>query len=80
MEIKEARDALLKVLDSIDKDKLSLYDLKTYAEILKTASEIQTKTFTEYMSDFTSTFNSSLCAGYKSTTVGEMKGEIDNGV
>ena len=78
MEIKEARDALLKVLESIDKDKLSLYDLKTYAEILKTVSEIQTKTFTDYMTAFNSAFNSSVCA--RNATVGEMKGEIENGV
>lgn len=74
MEIKEARDALLNIMDSIDKDKLSLYELKTYAEILKTVSEIQVKSFTEYMSDFTSTFNSNL--GYKGPTISDMKGDV----
>lgn len=74
MEIKEARDALLKVMDSIDKDKLSLYDLKTYVEILKTASEIQVKSFFDYMKDFNSTFNSSLCS-FPKTTISEMKGD-----
>lgn len=73
MEIKEARDALLKTMESIDKDKLSLYELKTYAETLKIVSEIQVKSFTEYMSDFTSTFNTSL--GYKPPTVFDMKGD-----
>lgn len=73
MEIKEAREALLKIMESIDKDKLSLYELKTYAEILKIVSEIQAKSFTEYMSDFTSTFNNNL--GFKGPTISDMKGE-----
>lgn len=77
MDIKEARDNLLKVMDSINKDKLSLHELKTYAEILKTASEIQVKSFSDYME----TINSSLgLACPKSATVGEMKGDVSDGV
>lgn len=73
MEIKEAREALLKIMDSIDKDKLSLYDLKTYAEILKIASEIQVKSFTEYMSEFTKTFDTNICCS-KVATISDIKG------
>ncbi len=73
MEIKEARDALLKIMDGIDKEKLSLYDLKTYAETLKIVSDIQIKSFSDYMKDFTSTFNNNL--GYKVPTIADMKGD-----
>lgn len=72
MDIKEAREELLLTLESIDKDKLSLPDLKLYADTLKTVSEIQVKSYSEYLAE---TMNSALCCGYKSPTVGEMKGD-----
>lgn len=72
MDIEQVKKGLLKTLDSIDREKLSLYDLRTYAEIVKIASEIQTKnymdTLVESMSKASSGFN-----GYKAPTVGEMK-------
>ncbi len=77
MDIKEARDNLLAVLDGIDKDKLSLPDLKIYAETLKTVSEIQTKSYQEYLSDVMSGFTT---PAFKPATVSELKGGAENGV
>lgn len=74
--LEEAKNNLLATLDSIDRDKLSLLDLKTYAEILKTISEIQTKSFSEYISQFSSGFG----FNYKPTTVSDLKGGVDNGM
>lgn len=74
--IEEAKNNLLATIDSIDRDKLSLLDLKTYAETLKIISEIQTKSFSEYISQF----SSGLGFNYKPTTVSELKGGADNGV
>lgn len=51
MDITTLRTKLLDILDGIDKDKLSLMDLKLYADILKTASEIQTKSYAEMMAE-----------------------------
>lgn len=71
MTIEEARNNLLETLESINKDKLSLPDLKLYSEILKTASEIQVKSFSDYYSQL----STMVCSGYKSPTLSEMKGD-----
>lgn len=72
MTIEEARKDLLKTLESIDKNKLSLPDLRIYADVLKVASEIQVKTYSEAFADImTSTaFNAPV---FKATTVADMK-------
>lgn len=57
MDITILKAKLLDTLDGIDKDKLSLMDLKLYADILKTASEIQTKTYAEMMAETLGGFN-----------------------
>lgn len=51
MTIEEAKNNLISTLDSLNKDKLSLFELRTYADILKTVSEIQTKNYTEVISE-----------------------------
>lgn len=45
------KNELLDTLGSIDKNKLSLLDLKMYADILKTASEIQAKSYLDTMAE-----------------------------
>lgn len=47
MNIEHIKNDLLRTLDGIDKEKLSLYDLKVYAEIVKTVSEVQEKGYME---------------------------------
>lgn len=68
MTIEQAKNDLLKTIDSIDKNKLSLIDLKMYAETLKVVSEIQTKTYAEALAETMSSVS-----GYKAPTVSEMK-------
>lgn len=65
--IDDVKQSLLATLDSIDKDKLNLVDLKTYADVLKTVSEIQSKNYFDCLS-------SGLAFGLKQPTVGEIKG------
>ncbi|MCM1328861.1 MAG: hypothetical protein NC253_05405 [Ruminococcus sp.] len=73
MNIEVLKTKLLETLDSIDKDKLSLPDIKLYADILKTVSEIQSKNYFECLA-------SELCGGFKvkQATIGEMKGGDGN--
>lgn len=68
MTIEEARNDLLKTLESMDKDKLSLSELKIYAETLKIASEVQVKTFSDYFASL-----SSCATGIKQPTVSDLK-------
>ena len=69
MTIEEARNDLLNALNSMDKDKLSLLDLKLYAETLKTLSEIQTKSYAEALAE-TMRFG---LGGMKTPTVSDLK-------
>ena len=69
MTIEQAKENLIKTLDSVDKDKLSLPDLQLYAQILKTISEIQEKTYADMLSEMTRGFS----PGYKPPTVSELK-------
>lgn len=77
MDIKHARDSLLDTLTDIDKEKLNLQELKTYAEIMKTISEIQVKTFAEYMTEVQQ--NICCSSAFNSPKIYEMKGEATNG-
>ena len=54
MDVEILKNKLMETLDSIDKDKLSLMDLRMYADILKTVSEIQTKSYAEAMAEMMS--------------------------
>lgn len=70
MTIEQVKKDFIATLDSIDKNKLSLPDLKLYAETLKTVSEIQTKSYAEAVASAMSVgFNS----GFKPQTVSELK-------
>lgn len=51
MSIEEVKNDLLQTLHSIDKDKLSIFDLKVYAETVKIASEIQAKSYAEALAE-----------------------------
>lgn len=51
MTIEQAKTDLLATLDSMDKNKLSLPDLAMYAGILKTVSEIQSKSYAEMLAE-----------------------------
>ena len=55
MNIATAKESLLKTLESIDKDKLSMLDLKTYAEILRIVSETQEKSYLDTITGLLST-------------------------
>lgn len=68
MTIEEARNDLLKTLESMDKNKLSLSDLKLYADTLKTVSEIQVKSYMDYM-----TQAMGCVSGYRAPTVSDLK-------
>lgn len=74
MNIEQAKKDLLRTMESIDKDKLSLSDLRLYADTLKIVSEIQTK---NYMDALVENFSNSCCSGfnssYKIQTVADMK-------
>lgn len=72
MNIEQAKKNLINTLESIDRDKLSLPDLKLYAEILKTISEIQTKSCTEFFAEAMSAATSSF-GSYKAPAISEMK-------
>lgn len=51
MSIEQIKKDLLQTLHSINKNKLSIYDLKVYAETVKLASEIQTKSYAESLAE-----------------------------
>lgn len=72
MNIEQAKKDLLKTLESIDKEKLSLPDLRLYADTLKVISEIQTKTYAEALSETMSSMTMGI-GTYKAPTVSEMK-------
>ena len=54
MDVGTLKNKLMETLDSSDKDKLTLMDLRMYADILKTVSEIQTKSYAEVMAELIS--------------------------
>lgn len=69
MTVEQAKSDLIQTLSSIDKEKLSLPDLRLYAETLKIASEIQGKSYAEMMAE-----TLSLGAfGQKPATVSDLK-------
>ncbi len=72
MNIVTIKNDLLKTLDGIDKEKLSLYDLKTYAEIVKTVSEIREKDYMEKLSEVMSSMSTGF-NGPKVPTVSDLK-------
>ncbi len=77
MEVQDIKNGILDTLDSIDMDKLSICDLKTYAEILKIVSDTRTDDLEAFWKKAMDTINTS--SGYKYPTISEMKGENTNG-
>lgn len=57
MDVMTLKNKLMETLDGIDKDKLTLMDLRMYADILKTVSEIQVKSYAEVMAETMSCFH-----------------------
>lgn len=72
MDVGNLKEKLIATLDSIDKDKLSLMDLRLYADILKTVSEIQTKSYAEAMAEMMNGVRSPLP---QPAVLGELKGD-----
>lgn len=70
-DIERMKKDLIKTLEEIDKEKLSLPDLQLYANIVKTVSEIQAKSYLEQMSAVMAT---GVCQGFKQETIGTLKG------
>lgn len=79
MEIFDLKQSLVDTLGSIDKGKLNLYDLKTYAEILKTVADTHTANYEEILSKSLEALNKPYTPP-SYPTISEMKGETDNGV
>ena len=77
--VKQERDNLAKTLSEIDKDKLSLHELKTYAEILKVVSEIQIGNYFDKLTEMFKS-NAGVCASYSAPTIKNMKGEKEDGM
>ena len=72
MDVEMLKGKLLETLDSIDKDKLSLMDLRLYVDILKAVSEIQTKSYTETLAEMVSGMRAPIPAP---AVIGSMKEE-----
>ena len=68
MTIEQAKNNLIETLESMDKNKLSLGDLQMYANILKTISEIEAKSYVESLAEI---FSGNM--GYKASTVSDLK-------
>ncbi|MBR3796419.1 MAG: hypothetical protein IKK34_10430 [Clostridia bacterium] len=72
MDVGTLKNKLIETLDGIDKDKLSLMDLRMYADILKTVSEIQTKSYAEAMAEMMNGFHSPIP---QPAMIGSLKGD-----
>lgn len=70
MNIEQEKNELVETLHSLDKEKLSLSDLRLYAEILKILSEIQEKSYFELL---TETLKSGGGLGARPITVSDLK-------
>lgn len=67
----EEKDNLVKSLSEMDKNELSLFELKTYAEILEILSKIK---IDKYFDKLTEMMGSMNFGGVPKTTIGEAKG------
>lgn len=71
MTIEQAKNDILETLNSMDKEKLSLPDLHLYAQILKTVSEIQAKSYAESLAETMASVGVGF--GLKAPTVSDLK-------
>lgn len=78
VDVETIKSEILETLHGINKDNLSIYDLKTYAEILKITSEAQDKKYFDTLVEKFSSLSSQPYPGSK--TISEMKGDATNGV
>lgn len=72
MDINTLKEDLLNTLNGIDKNKLSLMDLRLYVDVLKAASEIQTKSYAETMAEMMNGFRTPMP---QPMALGDMKGD-----
>lgn len=72
MDVATLKNKLIETLDAIDKDKLTMMDLRMYADILKTVSEIQTKSYAEVMAETMGCFHN---PAPQPTVLGGLKGD-----
>lgn len=73
MDISKLKEELISTVGSIDKDKLSLYDLKVYAEILKIVSDTHANGYEEILMKSLEALNTP--SPIKPLTIADMKGE-----
>lgn len=71
MSIETAKKDLIEVLESIDKNKLSLPDLQMYAFTLKTASEIEARSSSDIFAETMAKIGNGF--GPKTPTVSDLK-------
>lgn len=69
--VEKEKQNLIKSLSEMDKNKLSLYELKTYAEILEILSKIK---IDSYLDKLSSAFCNAGFGGPPKQTIGEFKG------
>lgn len=51
MTVSEVKSHLLDTMDAMDKSRMSVYDLKVYADTLRTLAEVSDKSCTQTISD-----------------------------
>lgn len=73
MEIVDLKNELIETLGDINKNKLSLYDLKVYAEILKIVSDTHANGYEEVLMKSLECLNTPTT--FKHPTIADMKGE-----
>jgi len=69
--IENVKNSLIDTLSSIDLDKLSIYDLKIYAEIMKITAETKENDYFESLVEKFSSVSTTSMPGHK--TISEMK-------
>lgn len=69
--VAEEKDNLVKSLSEMDKNELSLFELKTYAEILEILSKIKIDGYFDKLTKMMCNMN---YGGVPKTTIGEVKG------
>lgn len=68
--VSEEKERIIKSMSEMDKDKLSLFELKTYVEILEILSRIKIDSYFNKLTDLIGNMNYS---GIPKNTIGEVK-------
>lgn len=53
MTVSEVKSNLLDAMDAMDKSRMNVYDLKMYADVLRTVADISDKTYADCIADLT---------------------------